>query len=89
MLAGILDFFVQPKMIKALNHTFLTMIPKKGLTLTLNDYQPISCISVTYKIISKMLATHLAVTLPHLLSPNQCPFLRGRRISDNIILSQE
>lgn len=40
---------------KGLNHTFLTIIPKKEKPQTLSDYRPIACANVLYKLVAKIL----------------------------------
>lgn len=40
------------RILKALNHTFLILIPKEGDMKSLSNYRPIALCSVVYKIIS-------------------------------------
>lgn len=42
-----------------------------------------------YKIITKMLNDRLSTIISPLISENQSGFVRGRLISDNILLTQE
>jgi hypothetical protein len=49
----------------------------------LGGYRPISLIHSFGKIFAKVLANPFASTLPHLISPNQSAFIKGRQIQDN------
>lgn len=87
MIAGILHFFGTRRMLRSLNLAILTLIPKKIAPERLEDYRPISCLSVTYKIFAKVLASRLMKILPELITPNQMTFIKGRRITDAIGLA--
>ncbi|GJU43577.1 hypothetical protein Tco_1200843 [Tanacetum coccineum] len=54
-----------------------------------NDYQPISCCNVLYKCISKILTNRIIDGIKEVVSENQSVFVPGRRISDNILITQE
>lgn len=84
-----MQFFRNQRFIPSLNCTHITMILKvKGLT-RLEDYRPISCVGVPYKIISRIITGRLMEIIPNLISANQTGFLRSRRINDNIGLAHE
>ncbi|GJY03648.1 hypothetical protein Tco_0369588 [Tanacetum coccineum] len=53
------DFFSNGCILKEINHTFLTLIPKVTTPLKVNDYHPISCCNVIYKCISKILTNRI------------------------------
>ncbi|GJU27334.1 hypothetical protein Tco_1165955 [Tanacetum coccineum] len=58
------DFFVNGKLLKEVNHTFLALIPK-------------------------ILTNRIIAGIKEVVSENQSAFVPGRRISDNILITQE
>ncbi|GJV68385.1 sodium/hydrogen exchanger 6 [Tanacetum coccineum] len=83
------DFFFNGNLLKELNHTIISLIPKFTTPVRINDYRPISCCNVLYKCISKIIANRVKKGLGDIVSVNQSAFVPGRRISDNILLTQE
>nr|GEY60741.1 probable ADP-ribosylation factor GTPase-activating protein AGD14 isoform X1 [Tanacetum cinerariifolium] len=57
--------------------------------LKVNDYWPISCCNVLFKCICKIISNRMKDCLKDLVSLNQSAFVLSRRISDNILLTQE
>ncbi|KAL2235484.1 UNVERIFIED_CONTAM: Retrovirus-related Pol polyprotein from type-1 retrotransposable element R2 [Sesamum indicum] len=55
----------------------------------LNDFWPIACCNVCYKIIAKLIVQRLSVIMDKLISPCQAAFVPERSIGDNIMLAQE
>ncbi|GJR83550.1 hypothetical protein Tco_0154335 [Tanacetum coccineum] len=83
------EFFVNGTLLKELNHTIIALIPKVSSPTRINDYRPISCCNVLFKCISKIISNRIKGSLKVLVSSNQSAFMPGRRISDNILLTQE
>ena len=72
-----------------LNHTFITLIPKKKNPSLVSDYCLISLCNVLYKIFAKVLANRLKIFLNLVINENQYAFAKGRLISDNILIAFE
>ncbi|WMV33011.1 hypothetical protein MTR67_026396 [Solanum verrucosum] len=76
-------------MVKSVNATFISLIPKKKRAIELRDYRPISLISSIYKITSKLLANRLKTVIGKLVSGSQNAFVRGSEISDATLIANE
>ncbi|GJY45630.1 putative RNA-directed DNA polymerase, eukaryota, reverse transcriptase zinc-binding domain protein [Tanacetum coccineum] len=83
------DFFSNGQILKEINLTFLALIPKVSTPLRVNDYRPISCCNVIYKCVSKILSNRIIDGIKDVVSENQSAFVPGRRILDNILITQE
>ncbi|XP_028083502.1 uncharacterized protein LOC114284753 [Camellia sinensis] len=86
---AIRTFFEPGKLLSKVNSTIIALIPKVPNPVRVEDYRPISCCNTIYKCIAKIIANRVKVVLPDLIDPVQSAFVQGRRISDNIFLSQE
>ncbi|KAJ4776940.1 hypothetical protein LUZ62_061197 [Rhynchospora pubera] len=76
---------LDPKMARA----NVVLVPKKEGPKHVSDYRPISVCNLVYKIISKILSTRMKPIMSKLVTANQCAFVPGRIISDNILLLRE
>ncbi|XP_022019022.1 uncharacterized protein LOC110919053 [Helianthus annuus] len=83
------DFFNNGQILKQINHTILALVPKMDTPNTVLDYRPISCSNVIYKCISKIITNRVKGCLGTLVNINQSAFVPGRKISDNILITQE
>ncbi|KAK4381895.1 hypothetical protein Sango_2923900 [Sesamum angolense] len=86
---AIMDFFTTGRLLKQVNATLLTLIPKVRTPHSVADFRTISCCNVIYKVISKILVCRFREILDLLVSPSQNAFIPGRSISDNVLLAQE
>jgi hypothetical protein len=75
--------------LKVLNVTMITLIPKENKARTPDRYISIVLCNVVYKIISKVIANRLKPLLPTLISQEKAGFVEGRQILDNIIHAHE
>ncbi|GJY59697.1 hypothetical protein Tco_0459589 [Tanacetum coccineum] len=89
VILAVQEFFTNGKLLKELNHMIIALIPKVASPSRINDYRPISCCNVLFKCISKIISNRIKESLKMLISPNQSAFVPRRRISDNILLTQE
>lgn len=55
VIAAIMDFFNNNKMYPAINSTLVTLVPKGNTGRTIKEFRSISCCTIIYKIISKIL----------------------------------
>lgn len=89
LIVAVQHFFKTGHLLKALNSTFIALIPKTSKASRVDHYRPISLCNITYKTISKILANRLKVHLDQFISPYQMAFVCGRNINDNSIISHE
>ena len=64
------SFFYSGHMLKSMNHTLISLIPKVLNPTDMKHYRPISLCNVVYKIISKILANRLKNVLNFCISKN-------------------
>ncbi|XP_071739508.1 uncharacterized protein [Rutidosis leptorrhynchoides] len=86
---AVMDFFRNGQLLTKINHTVLAMLPKVETPSMVNDYSPISCCNVIYKCISKIITARIKGSLNDIVSDNQSTFVPSRRITDNILITQE
>ncbi|CAL1394927.1 unnamed protein product [Linum trigynum] len=85
----VLSFCRIGHLLHSINHTWITLIPKVPNAKSMKQLRPISLCQVIYKIIAKILAGRLSSILSSVVSPFQNEFIKGRVISDNILIGQE
>jgi hypothetical protein len=49
--AAVRDFFQSGQLLKQINHSIIALVPKSAHVSTANDFRPLSCCNVVYKII--------------------------------------
>ncbi|XP_026378732.1 uncharacterized protein LOC113273187 [Papaver somniferum] len=82
-------FFLSGHILKEMNSTFISQIPKIESPTSLSHFRPISLCNTTYKIISKLLDQRMKPFPNKIISPYQSAFIPGRQISDNIVIAHE
>ncbi|XP_013614914.1 PREDICTED: uncharacterized protein LOC106321148, partial [Brassica oleracea var. oleracea] len=55
----------------------------------MSDFRPIACCNVIYKVVSRLVARRLTATLPEAIELNQCAFVEGRLLLENVLLATE
>ena len=83
------DFFHNGHLLKEINKTFITLIPKLESPKASHHYRLISLCNVSYKIIAKIMANRVKTLLNKIISPLEGAFAPGRLINDNIMLAHE
>jgi hypothetical protein len=82
-------FFLSGLLLKEVNATIITLIPKMINPSSMGDFRPIACCNVIYKCITKIIANRMLPLLGDLVSMNQSAFIPNRSISENVLLAQE
>jgi hypothetical protein len=77
------------KIKRALNSTFLVLIPKENSPQNFGDFRPIALCNLCYKIISKAISIRIRLILSRALSIEQLGFLKGRQILDAVGMAHE
>ncbi|PRQ56718.1 putative RNA-directed DNA polymerase [Rosa chinensis] len=89
IVGAVREFFVSKESLRAVNSTYVALIPKVEVPQYMHQLRPISLCNVVYKIGSKVLANRLKPLLDSLISPFQSAFVPGRLISDNSLMAFE
>ncbi|KAI0494122.1 hypothetical protein KFK09_024253 [Dendrobium nobile] len=89
VIAAVQDFFSGNPYPKFFSSSNIVLIKKKEGANYWSDFRPISLCTFFNKLNSKIIANRLAKLLPGFISLNQTGFVKGRTISDNVLLAQE
>ncbi|GBG91523.1 hypothetical protein CBR_g52557 [Chara braunii] len=65
----------------------ITLMYKKGDKLNVRNWRPITLLNVAYKILAKALSRRVGEVLPDLVKSDQGAFVKGRSISENILVA--
>ncbi|KAL0319981.1 UNVERIFIED_CONTAM: hypothetical protein Sradi_5259600 [Sesamum radiatum] len=87
--AAVQDFFHTGKLLKQVNATVLSLIPKVASPNIISEFRPITCYNVLYKVITKIIVRRMHGVMDKIVSPVQNAFVPGRHISSNILQAQE
>ena len=78
------DFHSGNAELEGLNGSFITLIPKKPIPETVNDFRPISLTSVGIKFLTKMAANRFQKDIRRCIHKNKYGFIKERSIQDCI-----
>jgi hypothetical protein len=67
----------------------ITLLPKKDGVAKLKHFRHVSLVNSLARLLTKILARHLAPRMQDAVDGNQTPFIRGRCIQDNYMLVRE
>ncbi|XP_010667105.1 uncharacterized protein LOC104884190 [Beta vulgaris subsp. vulgaris] len=85
----VLDILQSGKLLKELNTTTITLIPKVKCPKSVKEFRPISCCNTIYKCVTKVLCGRLRQILPNIIMENQGGFVHGRYIAHNIMVVRD
>ncbi|GJY75471.1 RNA-directed DNA polymerase, eukaryota, reverse transcriptase zinc-binding domain protein [Tanacetum coccineum] len=83
------EFFAGGKLLRELNATLITLVPKVRTPNKVTDFRPIACCNVAYKCISKIITNKIKNVLDSIVNKNQSAFIPHMQITDNILLTQD
>ena len=83
------DFHSDGVVNRAVNETYIALIPKKCGFCKISDFRPISLVTSLYKIISKVLASRLKGVLDATILKNQGAFVANLQILDVALVANE
>ncbi|XP_050220254.1 uncharacterized protein LOC126670541 [Mercurialis annua] len=89
LVISVQEAFTSGKILKQINATAISVIPKTNHAVSLNYFRHVACCNVLYKIISKVITNKLSPLLDKIISPNQSAFVPNRSIAYNIMLAHE
>lgn len=73
----------------AVNNYLVTIIPKTSFSCKVKYLRPVSCCTILYKLISKIMANSLGRILGRIMDVSQIAFVPGQHIHDHILLVYE
>ncbi|KAK0579997.1 hypothetical protein LWI29_034757 [Acer saccharum] len=83
------EFYKDGSVVRDLNSTFITLIPKVKRPMMLSDYRPISLVGSMYKVVAKVLANRLRRVMNSVIGDYQMAFIEGRQILDSVVVVEE
>ncbi|WOK97281.1 hypothetical protein Cni_G05989 [Canna indica] len=83
------EFCVEAKIPISWGNTTLVFVPNIDNPSKITDYRPIALCNVIYKILSKAIVNRIKPMIRNLISKEQCAFIEGRKMQDNILVANE
>ena len=75
--------------LQCINSSYITLVPKKVNLECVNDFRPISRMSITLKFLTKLMADRLQGVIKKIVHENQYGFIKERTIQDYLAGSFE
>lgn len=72
--------FRSRKLLREVNATCITLVPKVAAPESLSDYKPILCCNVLYKCITKVMMNRMKIFVNQVICTNHSVFVKGRHI---------
>ncbi|KAK2655027.1 hypothetical protein Ddye_008079 [Dipteronia dyeriana] len=89
----IMDFFFKfhndGSLVKELNYTFITLIPKVSKSTSMGDFRPINLVGSMYKVVAKVLNNLIKKVMTSIVGENQMAFIKDRQILDSFVTAEE
>lgn len=76
-------------MTHGVNHTVITLIPKVSNADRVKFFRPISCCTVLYKLVSKILTAKMKLAMDKIVHLSQFGFIPNIQLGDNVLLAFE
>jgi len=89
VMAAVQLFHTTGSLPKGCNASFIALIPKARDPSSLDQFRPISFVGVIYKIITKVLSSHMKNIMPFIIDECQLAFISGRGLLDNVVMANE
>ncbi|XP_074288568.1 uncharacterized protein LOC141613722 [Silene latifolia] len=86
---AIQNFFQTSQLLRQVNTTTLTLIPKVTNPKSVLEFRPIACCNIIYKAITKVMCLRLNRVLPDIINESQGGFVKNRNIMENILICQD
>jgi hypothetical protein len=84
---AIKGFFNYGSLLREVNATIISLVPKKVNPFAMGDFRPITCCNVIYKCITKILFNRMLPFFSDLVSKNQSTFIFAKSVSENVVLA--
>lgn len=89
MILAVRSFDNSGHLLKEMNKTYSTVIPKVERLTSVTQFRPISLCNTSYKIISKCVVRRLKLIICEIVGEFQNAFVPGRSTTDNCLIAVE
>ncbi|XP_074291071.1 uncharacterized protein LOC141617832 [Silene latifolia] len=86
---AIQKFFQTGQLLRQVNTTTLTLIPKVDNPKSVLEFRPVACCNIIYKAITKVMCNRLNKVLPDIINESQGGFVKNRNIVENVLICQD